>query len=50
MTSYFENCICSKLTYFLYHNLRKVNSYKKQAEMFYQNDSLALRTVEIFTI
>ena len=39
-----------KFTYFLYYNLnfifRKLleNNYKKQAQMFYQNHSLALRS------
>ena len=42
----------SKLTYFIYHNLVLFSkkNYKKQAWclLFYQNDSLALHTVEIF--
>ena len=39
-----------KLTYFLYHNLILFSgkNCKKQAQMLYQNHSLALHTVEIF--
>ena len=39
-----------KLTYFLYQNLTIFSdkNYKKQAQMFHQNHSLVLHTVEIF--
>ena len=48
----FKNCMYSKLTYFIYHNLVLFSkkNYKQQAWclLFYQNYSLALHTVEIF--
>ena len=39
-----------KLTYFLYHNFISFSEKndKKQEQMFYQNHSLALHTLEIF--
>ena len=44
-TTSFENSMYLKLTYFLYHNLIlfSENTYKKEAQMCYQNHSLALR-------
>ena len=41
-----------KLTYFLHPNfiLSSEKIYKKQAQMFYQNHSLVLHTIEILKI
>ena len=44
---YFENCMYLKLIYFHYHNLTlsSEKNYKKQAQMFNQNYSLAIWTL-----
>ena len=46
---FFENCMYLELTWYRYHYLILFlqKNYKKEAQMFYQNHSLALHTVAV---